>query len=180
MHRGLSWYWRATRERQFALCSVSHAPHMNEDNLCARTAKPFFCFVEMFKVSQNVVTVEFRSLPFFALIFLARMNEDSAHALHGMSPWWKKNWWTESWIEPWCWKSEGAREGVSREDEETFRRLTLTAPISACASSCLRLSSDWSSGSSGCPTYGREIHRSPCSQRGPSLFRLLLKRRPGC
>ena len=46
--------------------------------------------------------------------------------LYGMSPWWKENWWTKSWIEPWCWKSEGARERVSREDEEMFRRLTLT------------------------------------------------------
>ena len=46
--------------------------------------------------------------------------------LYGMSPWWKENWWTKSWIEPWCWKSDGARERVSREDEEMFRRLTLT------------------------------------------------------
>ena len=36
--------------------------------------------------------------------------------------------WTKSRIEPWCWKSKGAREGVSREDEEMFRRLTLTEP----------------------------------------------------
>ena len=45
-----------------------------------------------------------------------------------MSLWWKENLWTKSRIEPWCWKSEGAREGVSREDEEMFRRLTLMEP----------------------------------------------------
>ena len=88
---------------------------------------PSFLFVSLkfLTVSQNVVTVEFRSLPFFARIFLASTNEDSTQALYGMSLWWKENYCSESWIEPCCWKSEGAREGVSREDEEMFRRLTL-------------------------------------------------------
>ena len=38
--------------------------------------------------------------------------------------------------------------------------------VAACASSSWRLSSDWSGGSSGCLTYGREIHQSPCSPCG--------------
>ena len=38
--------------------------------------------------------------------------------------------------------------------------------VAACASSCWRLSSDWSGGSSGCPTYEREIQRSPCAKCG--------------
>ena len=84
----------------------------------------FFVSLNNLTVSQNVETVVFfRSLPFFARFFLASTNEDSTQALYGMSLWWKKNWWTESRIEPWCWKSEGARE-----DEEMFRRLTLTEP----------------------------------------------------
>ena len=37
--------------------------------------------------------------------------------------------------------------------------------VAACAASGWRLSSDWSGGSSGCPTYGREISTDPlCSQ----------------
>ena len=96
---------------------------------CVRTAKPFFVSLIFLTVSQNVVTVEGFSVP--ALIcadFLARTYEDSTQALYGMSLWWKENRRTESWIEPWCWKSEGAQKGVSREDEEMFRRLTLTEP----------------------------------------------------
>ena len=48
---------------------------------------------------------------------------------------------------------------------ETLVAATLVrAPISACASSSWRLSSDWSGRSSGGPTYKKEIHRPPCSQ----------------
>ena len=112
----------------FARCLTSHARTKIISNRCVRSAKPFFASLDFLTVLQNVVTVELRSLPFFAQIFLARTNEDSTQALYGMSLWWKENWWTESWIEPWCWKSEGAREGVSREDEEMFRRLTLMEP----------------------------------------------------
>ena len=58
----------------------------------------------------------------------------------------------------------------SSESSSTFDAMTarwyeaFETRAAACASSSWRLSSDWSGGLSGCPTYGREIHRSPCSQ----------------
>ena len=54
---------------------------------CVRTAKPFFVSLNNFTVSQIGVTVEFRSLPFIAWIFLARTNEGSTLALYGMPLW---------------------------------------------------------------------------------------------
>ena len=48
--------------------------------------------------------------------------------LYSMSRWWKENQWSEQWIEPWCWQSEGGREEVPGEDEAMFEQLTLTEP----------------------------------------------------
>ena len=44
--------------------------------------------------------------------------------LYSMSRWWKENQWSEPWIEPWCWQSEGGREEAPREDDEMFKQLT--------------------------------------------------------
>ena len=95
---------------------------------CVQSAKLFVCFVEIFDGLTECCNsgMFFDPYPSLRGFFLARTNEDSTQASCGMSLRWKKNWWTESWIEPWCWKSERAREGVSREDAEMFRRLTLT------------------------------------------------------
>ena len=89
---------------------------------CARTAKPFFCFVALFDGLTECCNsgMCFRSLPFFARIFLARTNEDSTKAFVRHVAMVEKDMVTMML------EKRRTREGVSREDEEMFRRLTLT------------------------------------------------------
>ena len=111
-----------------------------------------------------------------------RTNEDSTQVLYGMSLWWKKNWWTESWIEPWCWKSEGAREGVSREDEEMFRRLTLTEPARRTVP---KERNPWRTPSESCESdetedEGTEPFRAPPGLPDPLIEETRIREVVGC
>ena len=72
----------------------------------------FLCFVGFLTVLQNVVTVEFRSLPFFVRIFSCTQGFVRHVAM------------VEKDMVTMMLEKRRAREGVSREDEEMFRRLT--------------------------------------------------------
>ena len=114
-----------------ALCPTSHARMKRiSDRCCSDRQAFFFVSLKILTVSQNVVTVDFFLVPtlhcaeFFLRAqwrlnsgfvgHLAVVDQRTCGQTHGQNHSARK--------------SEGAREGASREDEEVFRRLTLTEP----------------------------------------------------
>ena len=116
-------------QQPFGTVHTNHVFFTDHGAWCAmHEEKPglfFCCTLDFSMVSHRVAERFFVTvchLPLHGGFFSLHVTQGP---LYSMSRWWKENQWSEPWIEPWCWQSEGGREEVPREDDEMFKQLTL-------------------------------------------------------